>query len=35
MSFSFIFFGFEEVLRGEVPADALTIAIKHGDENRN
>ncbi|ALV63547.1 MAG: hypothetical protein XD43_0818 [Thermococcales archaeon 44_46] len=30
MSFSFIFFGFEEALRGEVPADTLTIAIKHG-----
>lgn len=31
MSFPFIFFGFEEALRGgEVPADALTIAIKHG-----
>ncbi|MCA6213825.1 hypothetical protein GQS78_06090 [Thermococcus bergensis] len=32
MSFSFIFFGFEEALRGEVSADTLTIAIKHGDE---
>ncbi|KUH33624.1 hypothetical protein APY94_05370 [Thermococcus celericrescens] len=32
MSFSFIFFGWEEALRGEVSADALTIAIKHGDE---
>lgn len=32
MSFSFIFFGFEEALRGEVPADTLTIAIKSGYE---
>ncbi|AEH24258.1 hypothetical protein PYCH_05700 [Pyrococcus yayanosii CH1] len=32
MSFSFVFFGFEEALRGEVPEDTLTIAIKHGDE---
>ncbi|AEH24262.1 hypothetical protein PYCH_05740 [Pyrococcus yayanosii CH1] len=32
MSFSFVFFGFEEALRGEVPEDTLTIAIKHGEK---
>ncbi|QDA31169.1 hypothetical protein FH039_05555 [Thermococcus indicus] len=32
MPFSIFFFGWEEALRGEVPADTLTIAIKHGDE---
>ena len=32
MSFSFIFFGLEEALRGEISEDTLTIAIKYGDK---
>ena len=32
MSFSFVFFGWEEALRGDVSIDDLTVAIKHGEK---